>query len=161
MSGAFCGSGSSLQEATARHTDGDMELPPSRDTADCSAARSAGRDYVFYPHFMERVINALAIEEALHYISLFAAKLLHYAGVLDNPYNRTLSALAADANVAGRPWGCYLCKLLHWFVERKHCEKTLNNEAMPIISCILGILWLLSAFSLLCGIVGWCGYVLL
>lgn len=39
--------------------------------------------------------------------------------------NTTISARAARARNAGRPWGCVLCKLLNWF-QKDHCDKALQ-----------------------------------
>lgn len=39
--------------------------------------------------------------------------------------NQTISARAALARNANRPWGCVLCKLLDW-VDTNHCTKALN-----------------------------------
>ena len=39
--------------------------------------------------------------------------------------NTTISARAARAQIAGRTWGCVLCKLLNW-VQANHCEDSLK-----------------------------------
>ena len=40
--------------------------------------------------------------------------------------NQTISARAALARNAGRPWGCVLCKLLGWITQTDHCTESLQ-----------------------------------
>jgi hypothetical protein len=38
----------------------------------------------------------------------------------------TVSERAARAELKGKKWGCYLCRWLHYTVESRHCQKTLE-----------------------------------
>lgn len=40
----------------------------------------------------------------------------------------TVSTMAARAQVAGKPWGCVLCRFLSVTVERDHCTKALTTD---------------------------------
>lgn len=63
-----------------------------------------------------------------HFRNLFIAldrffNVLLFGGRPDD----TISLNAAKAEVFGKKWGCYFCKILHW-IDHGHCRRVLNNE---------------------------------
>ena len=55
------------------------------------------------------------------------AKMIDETGNVDanGKVNTTISARAARAQIAGRPWGCVLCKVLDW-IQKDHCKNSLT-----------------------------------
>lgn len=62
-------------------------------------------------------------------------KALHIALMIDETTNvsangrvdETISARAAKAQIAGRKWGCVLCKILD-AIQKNHCANALKND---------------------------------
>jgi hypothetical protein len=70
----------------------------------------------------------IAIDEALNVL------------FFDGQPDETISLHAADAQRAGRRWGCVLCKILSVIVERDHCAKQfLPGTTAPTAALRAGI----------------------
>lgn len=59
------------------------------------------------------------------------------AAILRGEPHETVSEHAAKEALQGKRWACRLCKWLHYTVEAKHCEKTLDpNTPTKTAACI-------------------------
>lgn len=57
---------------------------------------------------------------------LIAIDQLGNALINGNP-DETISSRAGKAMVAGKKWGCVLCKFLDWF-QKDHCKKSIEYD---------------------------------
>lgn len=99
------------------------------------------------------------LEKSLSLLSRFVAGRLIALGFIedellnvvafDGKYNQTLSVHAALAARKGKKWGCILCKMLSWMVQKDHCEKTLTDEPIPFFDCIRAFFWISATFAIL------------
>jgi hypothetical protein len=73
-------------------------------------------------------------QAAKYTIGAHLAAIARYADAPPPPANlprrfgRSLSWRAAHARMAGRRWGCLLCRFLDWAVERGHCDLVLTER---------------------------------
>jgi len=74
----------------------------------------------------------------LYSIILSTDKAIEIAIMIDQAANvgangrldETISARAAKAQIAGRKWGCVLCKILN-AIQKDHCKKALADDTSP------------------------------
>lgn len=57
---------------------------------------------------------------------LIAIDQLGNALINGNP-DETISSRAGKAMIAGKKWGCVLCKFLDWF-QKDHCKKAIEYD---------------------------------
>ena len=99
------------------------------------------------------------LEKSLSLLSRFVAGRLIALGFIedellnvvafDGKYNQTLSVHAAIAARQHKRWGCILCKMLSWMVQKDHCEKTLADKPMSFFDCLRAFFWISVTFAIL------------
>jgi len=62
------------------------------------------------------------------------------------PEDSPISLDAARAARAGKPWGCFLCRWLHWTLRQNHCQRILAGEPTTGFAAISAAIQLLIIF---------------
>ncbi len=97
---------------------------------------------------MEKVLSVFSAFIARRLIALgFIEDELLNVVLFDGAYNQTLSVHAAIAARQHKRWGCILCKMLSWMVQKDHCEKTLADKPMSFFDCLRAFFWISLTFA--------------